>query len=136
MIDKLGMLQRALANLRVASEPARTPAPAPRASARSPEASDASARAAPRTAAVPSLAEQVRRRLAQVDRAAPDSRRRSLRALLESCLVAEWGSEFEQDPAFHALVDRVLNHVESDPSLQPLLGEALDAGQWLPPRTP
>ncbi len=116
MIHKIQLLQQALATLRVQREPVRS-------NAREPVAPGQRWNAP--TGRGGSLDEQIRRRIATIDREDPRRRRRILRATLELCLSAEWGDEMAADPGFQSLVDRVLEHIENDPSFQPLVDDAL-----------
>lgn len=121
MIPKIDMLQQALASLRVAREPARADAPGAiadgkRSGAKPPEREDAPGM---------SLGEQIRRRAAVIDPDDPHRRRRVLRVMLEACLSAEWGDAMAADPAFQTLVDRVQQQIESDPSLDAIVDDAL-----------
>jgi hypothetical protein len=121
MIPKIQLLQQALASLRVVREPTRPGAAAEAA----PGKREASAPAQQAEAHRMPLDEQIRRRAAAIDKDDPQRRRRLLRATLEICLCAEWGDEMAADPAFQALVDRVQQQIEGDPSLQPVVDDAL-----------
>ncbi len=121
MIHKIQLLQQALASLRVAREPVRAGAPAAVANGKR---GDAAAADRPGPRRIP-LDEQIRRRAASIDKDDPQRRRRVLRATLEICLTSEWGDDLAADPAFQALVDRVQQQIESDPSLQPIVDDAL-----------
>lgn len=61
-----------------------------------------------------SLLEQVSGRLRRLDPAAPDFRRRSKVAFLESVLTREFGDGIALDPEFGALVQRVADLIECD----------------------
>lgn len=125
MIDKVALLQRAFASLRVAGEPARARAGAPGRGVESD--TPTAAQPAPSGGSQSlSLNDLLRRRLLTIDRAAPDLRRRMLRLTLETCFAAEWGQGVAGDPAFHSLVDRVLHQIESDPSLQAVIDDAIE----------
>jgi hypothetical protein len=115
MIDKLHLLQQVLSSLRSAREPAVAAVP-PRRTPRPPHAPGERGM---------TLEQQLRRRIEAIPADDPQRRRRMLRATIESALSAEWGDEMSADPAFHELVDRVVRHLESDPSVQSLVDEAM-----------
>lgn len=72
------------------------------------------------------LAGAIARRVAVIDRADPDRRRKALRVFLESLLLQEWGEQLLNDPGFHQLVDTVQAQMEASAELQPLMQEAAD----------
>jgi hypothetical protein len=78
------------------------------------------------SAASEDLASFIARRVAAIDREAPDRRRKALRIFLESLLLKEWGNRLLNDPGFHQLVDGVQAQMESDACLRPLMEEAAD----------
>ena len=122
MMDKVSLLQRALAALRVAQD-TRTPPSPHRVSAANTR--PAIALKPPPSDVSPSLQETLRRRLVAIDPRDPEQRSRMLRVTLQVCLAAEWRPEVESDPEFHSLVDQVHRQMEADPALQPLIDEAL-----------
>jgi len=124
MIDKAQLLQQVLASLRVARVPgaavrAGAPAVPPRGvgAARQPDGARGGA----------NLELQLRRRIAAVAADDPQRRRKLLRLTIEGCLSEEWGDPLSADPAFHALVDQVVQQLDSDPALRSLIDETLSA---------
>jgi hypothetical protein len=117
---KLHLLQQALTALRVPSRPetARTGDTRHAASARG--QSTRSQDGPPR-----SLADRIQQQIRAISPDDPQRRRRLLRCTLEACLQAEWGDDVADDPAFQALVDQVQQRIENEPSLQPVVDEAL-----------
>ena len=123
MIDKLQLLQQALVRVHGAqkSSPA---AQAGSAQAQSKAAQQGTAAAAqPR----PVLEGQIRQRLGAIRPDDPHRRRRSLRATLEVCLLSEFGERLSADPAFHELVDKVMQQIDGDAALKPLVDEVLES---------
>lgn len=124
MIDKTQLLQQVLASLRVAREPgAPGRADAPTVAARGTDSGAAPAHV--RHGA--SLEQRLRRRIGEIARDDPQRRRKLLRLTIESCLAGEWGEDLSADPAFHALVDQVVQQMDNDPALRPLIDETLSA---------
>ena len=118
MIDKLQLLQQALVRVHG------TQKPSPAAQAQSKAAQQGTAAAAqPR----PALEGQIRQRLATIRSDDPHRRRRSLRATLEVCLLSEFGERLSADPAFHELVDKVMQQIDGDAALKPLVDEVLES---------
>lgn len=117
---KLHLLQQALTALRVSGRPetARTGDPRNAAGARG--QATRSQDGPPR-----SLADRVQQQVRAISPDDPQRRRRRLRCALEACLQAEWGDAVADDPAFQALVDQVQQRIENEPSLQPIVDDAL-----------
>ena len=109
MIDKLRLLQQALARVPGVQKPAAV------------AQQGTAAAAQPR----PTLEGQIRQRLAAIRPDDPQRRRRSLRATLEVCLLSEFGERLSSDPAFHELVDKVMQQIDSEAALKPLVDEVL-----------
>jgi len=117
---KLHLLQQALTALRVTPRQEAT------------RTSDTRTAAGARGQATPSqagsqrsLADRIQQQVRAVSPDDPQRRRRLLRCTLEACLQAEWGDAAAADPAFHALVDQVQQRIENEPSLQPIVDDAL-----------
>lgn len=91
-----------------------------RAGARSPADRPAGARRTRRE----DLAEVVARRVHGIDPADPDAARKAFRLFLESVLLAEFGEDMINDPAFYRLVDEVHQRMQSDASLVPMMDKA------------
>jgi hypothetical protein len=70
------------------------------------------------------LATALARRIAAIDKADPDRRRKAFRVFLESVMLDEWGTQLINDPGFHQLVDSVQAQMETRPDLRTLMDEA------------
>jgi hypothetical protein len=121
MIDKLQLLQQALVRVHGAQKPS------PTAAAGTPSPSTAAAAARAPAQPRPALEAQIRQRLASIKPDDPHRRRRGLRATLEVCLLSEFGERLSADPAFHELIDKVLQQIDGDPALKPLVDEVLES---------
>jgi hypothetical protein len=77
-------------------------------------------------AAPEDLAEAISRRVAVIDRADPDRRRKAFAVFLESLLLEEWGAELINDPAFYQLVATVQDQMRERPELSELMDQAAD----------
>ncbi|HEX5682663.1 MAG TPA: hypothetical protein VFY73_01400 [Ideonella sp.] len=77
-------------------------------------------------AAEEDLATSIARRVAAIDQADPERRRKAFRVFLESVLLDEWGPQLINDPGFYQLVESVQVQMETDPVLQALMDEAAD----------
>lgn len=121
MVDKLSLVQRALSGLlrtqgSQRGESSNGHAEASRASLAMPLSSG------PRTV---DLEQQVRQRVAQVGRDDPQRRRRALRLIVEATLLKEFGERLEADPAFHTLVDDVVQMIDDAPGLRRSVDEIM-----------
>lgn len=120
MVDKLTALRQALGVLRSSTQ-AGTNRPAGR----------ATAAAQPGVKARPEGQKTLRQRVAdQMSRIRPDDpwrRKKALRIIVETALTDSFGEPMTCDPAFHALVDQVTQLIESDPSAERLIQDALSA---------
>lgn len=85
--------------------------------------SERAAGAAPRTRRE-DLAQVVARRVHGIDPADPDAARKAFRVFLESVLLAEFGEDMINDPAFYRLVDEVHLRMQLDAALAPMMDEA------------
>jgi hypothetical protein len=72
------------------------------------------------------LANAIARRVAAIDQADPERRRKAFRVFLESVLLDEWGPQLINDPGFYQLVETVQAQMEADPALQAMMVEAGD----------
>lgn len=72
------------------------------------------------------LAAAMARRIAAIDPADPERRRKAFRVFLESLLLHEWGDQLLNDPGFHQLVDSVHAQMEGSPQLVSLIQEVAD----------
>lgn len=117
---KLHLLQQALTALRVTGRPEAARTGGPR------DAAGTRAQAARSQGDPPrSLADRIQQQVRAISADDPQRRRRLLRCTLEACLQAEWGDAVADDPAFQALVDQVQQRIENEPSLQPIVDDAL-----------
>jgi hypothetical protein len=71
------------------------------------------------------IADRLRLQLAAVERDAPDRRRRILRALVESALIARFGETMLLDPAFFRMLDDVQLQMEGSPEISRLVDDAV-----------
>lgn len=72
------------------------------------------------------LATTIARRVAAIDQADPDRRRKAFRVFLESVLLDEWGPQLINDPGFYQLVANVHAQMESNAELRALMEQAAD----------
>lgn len=72
------------------------------------------------------LATAIARRVAALDKADPDRRRKAFRVFLEAVLLQEWGAQLINDPGFQQVVDSVQGQMEADAPLSRLMNEAGD----------
>ena len=72
------------------------------------------------------LASTIARRVAAIDQADPDRRRKAFRVFLESVLLDEWGPQLINDPGFYQLVANVHTQMESSAELRALMEQAAD----------
>lgn len=72
------------------------------------------------------LASTLARRVAAIDPADPDRRRKAFRVFLESVLLDEWGPQLINDPGFYQLVANVHTQMEASAELRGLMDQAAD----------
>lgn len=73
------------------------------------------------------IADRLRLQLGAIERDAPDRRRKILRALVESALVARFGEAMLLDPAFFRMVDDVQVQMEGSPGISRVVDDAVSA---------
>ena len=122
MVDKLGLVRHALLRLQRAEPATRLDARGSTVGAQGDATSAAEARAA-RDAA---FERRVRQRVAQVDADDPQRRRRALRVIVETTLLQEFGERLNSDPAFHEMVDQVVQTMAEDALLAAQIDVALN----------
>lgn len=69
----------------------------------------------------------LQQRVAALDPADPQRGRKAFRIFLESVLLAEFGEELINDPAFYAMVDQVQLAMEDDPQIAGTIARAADS---------
>lgn len=69
----------------------------------------------------------LQQRVAALDPADPERGRKAFRIFLESVLLAEFGEELINDPAFYAMVDQVQLAMEDDPQIAGAIAQAAES---------
>jgi|RhiMetdeSRZDD1v2_1073273.scaffolds.fasta_scaffold28777_4 hypothetical protein len=120
MVDKIPLLRQALAGLQrsAATQKADT-------AQREAGTSKTAAWRAPDRHVAATLEQRVRQRIAQIGPDCPQRRRRALRVIVEASLLQEFGERLDSDPAFHEMVEQVVQTMEDDPALRAQIDLAL-----------
>lgn len=81
-------------------------------------------KAKPEKKSVQSLFEMTAKRIRTIDASDPNGKRKAFKFFLESALLAEFGDDMINDPAFYQLVGQVQKTMESDVNLASQMDEA------------